>query len=81
MSYMSRVTRPAATHAIPLDEFLAKKAEIGRLLGRLQALSDEHFRRAPDEITWGDVGDLGFYAARLHEIADAAFQEGEHACL
>lgn len=79
MSYMSRITRAAASRATPLEAFLAKKAEIDDLLGRLQALSDEHFGRTSEEITWGDVGDLGFYAARLQDIADSAFQEGEYA--
>ena len=29
------------------------------MLTRLQALSDEHFGVAPDEVTWGHVGSLG----------------------
>ena len=46
---------------------------------RLQALSDEHFGRSPDEITWGDVGTLGNYGELLTRISDSAFNQGEHA--
>ncbi len=59
--------------------FVSRKAEIDTMLARLQALSDEHFGRSPDEITWGDVGTLGDYADLLRRITDSAFKEGEHA--
>jgi hypothetical protein len=62
-----------------LDAFIARKAKIDEMLARLQTLSDEHFNRHPDEITWGDVGDLGYYAEQLRRVTDAAFHEGEHA--
>jgi len=62
-----------------LAEFLDRKAEIDATLARLQALSDDHFGAHPDEVHWGHVGDLGFHAARLREICDSAFGEGEHA--
>jgi hypothetical protein len=56
-----------------------EKAEIDAMLARLQALSDDHFGVAPDEVTWGDVGFLGHYAELLKHITDSAFDEGEHA--
>lgn len=62
-----------------LDAFLAKKAEIDTMLARLQALSADHFEASPDEVNWGHVGTLGFYAEQLQRITDAAFKEGEHA--
>ncbi|WP_323004728.1 MULTISPECIES: hypothetical protein [Pseudomonadota] len=62
-----------------LDAFLAKKAEIDTMLARLQALSADHFEASPDEVNWGHVGTLGFYAEQLKRITDAAFKEGEHA--
>ena len=71
---MSNDTRETA-----LDAFIARKAEIDEMLARLRALSEEHFNRHPDEITWGDVGDLGCYAEHLRRVTDAAFREGEHA--
>lgn len=62
-----------------LNAFLAKKAEIDTMLARLQALSANHFEASPDEVHWGHVGTLGFYAKQLRRITDAAFKEGEHA--
>jgi hypothetical protein len=62
-----------------LSAFLAEKAEIDAMLARLNALSDEHFGYAPDEIHWGHVGTLAHYAELLKRITDAAFKEGEHA--
>jgi hypothetical protein len=62
-----------------LAAFVSKKAEIDDALTRLQALSDDHFNYAPDEITWDHVGTLGYYAELLKRITDSAFNEGEHA--
>jgi hypothetical protein len=56
-----------------------RKAEIDAMLTRLQALSDEHFGVAPDEIRWDHVGSLGHHAALLKRLTDMAFKEGEHA--
>ena len=62
-----------------LAAFVARKAEIDTMLTRLQALSDDHFGVAPDEVTWSHVGSLGHYAELLKRITDMAFNEGEHA--
>ena len=62
-----------------LDAFIAKKAEIDAALTRLQALSDDHFDYAPDDITWSHVGTLQYYTELLKRITDMAFNEGEHA--
>ncbi len=62
-----------------LNAFLGKKAEIDEMLARLQALSEHHFNRHPDEIDWGDVGTLEHYASLLKRITDSAFGEGEYA--
>jgi hypothetical protein len=62
-----------------LAAFAAKKAEIDTMLTRLQALSDDHFNYSPDEIDWGHVGTLGYYAELLKRVTDSAFHEGEHA--
>ncbi len=59
--------------------FLAKKAQINTMLARLQALSDASFNQDPDQVHWGHVGDLDYYAEQLRRITDRAFQEGEHA--
>ena len=62
-----------------LDAFIAAKTEIDALLERLAALSADHFENSPDEINWGHVGTLNHYRAKLREITDMAFNEGEHA--
>ena len=51
----------------------------GITLARLQALSAEHFDTHPDEVHWGHVGNLDYYAELLKRITDSAFKEGEHA--
>ena len=62
-----------------LQKFLAKKGEIDTMLTRLQALSNDHFNAAPDEVNWGHVGTLERYAELLRQITDSAFKEGEYA--
>jgi hypothetical protein len=62
-----------------LAAFVQKKAEIDAMLTRLQALSDEHFGYAPDDVTWSHVGSLEQYAELLKRITDSAFREGAHA--
>ena len=70
-----RATRPADA----LDAFITAKRDIDTMLARFAALSAEHFNAQPEEITWGNVGTLEHYRAKLREITDAAFGEGEHA--
>ena len=60
-----------------LAALVSKKAEIDAMLTRLQALSDDHFNYSPDEIDWGYVGTLGYYAELLKRVTDSAFKEGE----
>lgn len=67
------------TNDAALDAFITAKFEIDAMLERLAALSAEHFEASPDEINWGHVGTLNHYRAKLREIADMAFNEGEHA--
>jgi hypothetical protein len=62
-----------------LAAFVSNKAEIDAMLSRLQALSDDHFGYAPDEVTWAHIGTLEHYAELLKRITDRAFHEGEHA--
>ncbi len=62
-----------------IDAFIAAKLEIDDMLERLKALSDDHFNTNPDAINWADVGTLDHYRAKLREICDSAFHEGEYA--
>jgi hypothetical protein len=73
------MTRRAQDNTKALDAFIAAKTEIDAMLERLAALSADHFETSPDEINWGDVGTLNHYRAKLREITDMAFSEGEHA--
>jgi hypothetical protein len=74
---MPRINTPKQPRA--LDAFIAAKIEIDAMLERLAALSDDHFETSPDEIHWGHVGTLNHYRAKLREITNMAFKEGEHA--
>ena len=62
-----------------LAAFISRRAEVDAMLTRLQALSDDHFGYAPDDVTWSHVGTLEHYAELLKRITDSAFNEGEHA--
>ena len=62
-----------------LAAFTVHKAEIDTMLERLAALSADHFECSPEDVNWGDVGTLEHYCARIREITDMAFREGEHA--
>ena len=73
------MTRHAQDNTKALDAFIAAKFEIDTMLARLAALSADHFETSPDEIHWGHVGTLDHYRAKLREITDSAFKEGEHA--
>ena len=71
--------RTTTTNDKALDAFIDAKSEIDAMLERLSALSADHFETSPDEINWGHVGTLNHYRAKLREITDMAFSEGEHA--
>ena len=73
------MTSTALNNDAAVSAFIAKKDEIDTMLARLQALSDDHFNAAPEQVTWGHVGDLGRYAELLKRITDSAFGEGEYA--
>jgi hypothetical protein len=76
MSLRSR-NQIAKSQEQALAAFVSKKAEIDEMLTRLHALSDDHFNYSPDEIDWGHVGTLGYYAELLKRVTDSAFKEGE----
>ncbi len=59
------------------EAFITEKQTISALLARLSTLSDNYFDRHPDEISWGDVGDLRYWGDQLHAVTDSAFHEGE----
>ena len=67
------------TNDAALDVFVAHKAEIDVMLGRLAMFSADHFECSPEDVDWGHVGTLDHYRVRLREITDMAFREGKHA--
>jgi len=67
------------TNDASLAAFISAKTEIDAMLERLAALSADHFECSPEDVNWGHVGTLDLYRARLLEITDMAFREGEHA--
>lgn len=67
------------SNAAALAAFIAHKTEIDAMLERLVVLSADHFECSPEDVDWGQVGTLEHYCARLREITDMAFREGEHA--
>jgi hypothetical protein len=71
--------RKSPDNSEALAAFIHRKGEIDTILAHLAALSAEHFNRAPDDVSWADVGKLGGYLKGLREVSDAAFQEGEYA--
>lgn len=71
--------RKSPDNQAALDAFIARKAEIDRMLERLTALSGDHFNVSPDEVNWGHAGTLAHYAGLLKRITDAAFKESERA--
>ena len=75
---LSEMMMPKANDAA-LVAFISAKIEIDAMLERLAALSADHFECSPEEVNWGHVGTLEHYRARIREITDMAFREGEHA--
>ncbi len=74
-----RAEKARRSREAALNAFIGKKAEIDEMLGRLQALSDDHFNCPPDEVGWAMVGTLENYSGLLKRITGSAFGEGEHA--
>ena len=72
---MSTTRRTANDQA--LAAFVTRKAEIDAMLERLAAFSGDHFGVAPEEVSWGDVANLGYVIERLRHASDFIFPEGE----
>jgi len=60
------------------EAYAERREQILSLLERIKLGVDEH--APPDErLDWGHVGDLGYVAASLQDIADFLRGEGEYA--
>jgi hypothetical protein len=73
---MGRTTLP---NNDALDAIAVAKTEIGAMLARTQERSADHFNADPDSVNWAEVVTLNHYRAKLFEVSDLAFSEGEHA--
>lgn len=73
---MTEIEKKKISRESALDAAAIKKAEIDKMLSRLQQLSSDHFNLRPEAINWGHVGDLNQYAHLLRQIIDVAFREG-----
>jgi hypothetical protein len=56
-----------------LDNFISKKVQLDVILRRLQTLSDNHFMVDPDEVSWGDVSDVGNLLEKLTQATESIF--------
>jgi hypothetical protein len=74
---MSTTRRNSTGNDAALAAFVTRKAEIDTMLERLAGFSDEHFDLAPEDVSWGDVANLGYVLEKLRQASDFIFQEGE----
>ena len=66
------MAEPKEPNAEALAAFIARKAEIDRLLEQLLAYSHEHLNPAPDAVHWGHVTELDDWLGCLRRIAKLA---------
>lgn len=52
---MEITLRKSPNNQVALDAFIARKADIDRMLERLTALSGDHFNVSPGEINFGTL--------------------------
>ena len=74
-----KLMRNSESKAAALAAFIARKTEMDAAIERIRAASADHFFVLPDEVNWGHVAVRAEHAARLKEITDALYCEGEHA--
>jgi hypothetical protein len=51
--------RKSPDNSEALAAYIARKTEIDTILARFAALRADHFNRAPDDVSWADVGTQG----------------------
>jgi hypothetical protein len=76
---MEITMRKSPNNQVAPDAFIARKAEIDRMLERLTALSGDHFNVSPGEIDWGHAGTPAHDAELLKRITGAAIKKVEYA--
>ncbi|MEC5382477.1 hypothetical protein VSX64_16635 [Aurantimonas sp. C2-6-R+9] len=73
------MTRRATDNTKALDGLHRRQVRDRRDAGAPQGAQRRPLQDPPDEINWGHVGTVSHYRAKLREITDSAFNEGEHA--
>ena len=72
---MTTQTKPTA-----LDAYMTAHAETLALIERIQEAIENHDDApAPEQITWGNVGDIARVREMLQAVSDCLFAEGEYA--
>ena len=64
---------------VALDAFVGNLTEISAILARLQSAVEDHLGIAPENVSWGHVGDTAQITSQLREIRDRLYYEGEYA--
>ena len=60
-----------------LDAFVRRTLNIRAMLERLSAAADDHFYTHPDDIDWGNVGDVHQIEQSLKRICNQVFKEND----
>jgi len=71
--------RAARNQQKSLEAFLAEKARFDAMVAELQQMSADHFGAEPDNVLWGQVGDLQHWNSLLAQVTDSYFKRGEYA--
>ena len=62
-----------------LSEFVRQCNILDRLLAEIKEASLNHFGTNPDEVHWGNVGDVKSYCDVLQNVSDCIYNRGEYA--
>lgn len=52
----------------PIDKFIEVHSDIKAMIDKFQAFHDNHMNTSPDNISWGNVGDIQHYATQMEHI-------------
>lgn len=61
-------TEPKMSNSNALTAFTARLTKINEALAFIQAQADDHFEVNPDELNWGNVGDLARIEDLLNQV-------------
>jgi len=70
--------RPARSTPTALDAYIKRTAEAAELLKRVSEYLDDMGEVAPDDVTWGNVGDMNRIIEKLSEIVAMCGGDVDH---